>query len=126
MNPADLKYSEDHEWIRLGDDDLEVGITDYAQSELGDITFIELPEAGKDLEAHDEIGVIESVKAASDVYAPISGTVSAVNKTLEDMPETINRDPYGDGWICKFVDFDEAALGKLMSAEEYEKFVATK
>jgi glycine cleavage system H protein len=100
--PGDLKYTSEHEWLRQEDDgSVTVGITDHAQSALGDLVYVELPEAGQEVEAGGEMAVVESVKAASDVYAPISGTVIAVNEALADDPEKINSDPYGDGWIVR-------------------------
>jgi glycine cleavage system H protein len=126
MGPEEARYSEDHQWVTLGEHGAEVGITDYAQGELGDLTFVELPEVGKEVSQHEEIAVVESTKAASDVYAPISGRIVAVNTTLEDSPETINRDPYGDGWICRIKHYDEDEFNQLMDGEAYEEFISKK
>ncbi|HEX5786820.1 MAG TPA: glycine cleavage system protein GcvH [Woeseiaceae bacterium] len=119
--PGDLLYTNEHEWLRREDDgSVTVGITDHAQGALGDLVYVELPEVGQELEAEGEMAVVESVKAASDVYAPISGTVIAVNDVLADDPEKINADPYGDGWIVRITpegDFDD---GDLLSPDEYQ------
>ena len=111
--PGDLKYTDEHEWLRREEDgSVTVGITDHAQAALGDLVYVELPEVGQDVEAGGEMAVVESVKAASDVYAPVGGSVVAVNEELGDDPEKINADPYGDGWIVRLSAeaFDEAAL----------------
>jgi glycine cleavage system H protein len=118
--PGDLLYTSEHEWLRREDDgSVTVGITEHAQSALGDLVYVELPEIDQELEAEGEMAVVESVKAASDVYAPVSGTVVAVNETLADDPEKINADPYGDGWIVRIQpeDLDE---GDLMTPDEYQ------
>ena len=121
--PEDLKYTKTHEWIRLDDDgEVTVGITHHAQQLLGDLVFVELPEVGAEMNAEDNCAVIESVKAASDSYAPVAGEISAVNDDLADAPETINADPYGDGWIWKMSDTDPSALDSLMDAEAYAAF----
>ncbi|MDT8428674.1 MAG: glycine cleavage system protein GcvH [Pseudomonadales bacterium] len=118
--PEDLKYTATHEWVRLEDDGtVTIGITDHAQELLGDIVFIELPEEGKVVAARDEISVVESVKAASDIYAPVSGEVIAVNEDLVDAPETVNSSPYEDGWFCRVLPADEAELLELLDAEAY-------
>ncbi len=122
--PDTLKYTEDHEWVRLDGDTAVIGITDHAQEELGDITYVELPAEGKKVCSGEEIAVIESVKAASDILAPIAGTVSELNNTLDDEPEAINDSPYENGWICKLTDIDTAAVDALMSAADYEAFIA--
>ncbi|MCK5528198.1 MAG: glycine cleavage system protein GcvH [Kiritimatiellae bacterium] len=122
--PDTLKYTKDHEWVRLDGDTAVIGITDHAQSELGDITYVELPAEGKKVCSGEEIAVIESVKAASDILAPIAGTVSELNSTLDDEPEAINDSPYENGWICKLTDIDTAAVDALMSAADYEAFIA--
>jgi glycine cleavage system H protein len=120
--PADLKYTESHEWIQLGDDGVvAIGITDHAQAALGDLVFVELPEVDTELDASDACAVVESVKAASDIYAPIAGTVVAVNEMLADEPEKINDDPYVDGWIFKLKLADEASLDDLMDASAYSE-----
>jgi glycine cleavage system H protein len=123
MIPADLKYTTGHEWIKIEGDTATIGITDYAQSQLGDITYVELPPAGKDFTASDSVAVVESVKAASDVYTPVTGTVAAINEDLEGAPESINNDPYQAGWICKLSGVAVAELESAMGAEDYEKFL---
>jgi len=118
--PSELKYVTSHEWVRVDDDGVAtIGITDHAQELLGDVVFVELPEEGSTLASGDEMGVVESVKAASDIYAPISGEVVAVNEKLEDEPDLVNTDVYGDGWICKLKLTDEAELAELLDAEAY-------
>jgi glycine cleavage system H protein len=120
--PADLKYAESHEWIKdNGDGTATVGITDHAQEALGDLVFVELPEVGKQLAAKDACAVVESVKAASDIYTPVGGEVVAVNDTLEGAPETINDDAYGEGWIFRIKLDDAAQMGALLDAAGYEK-----
>lgn len=119
--PGELQYTKDHEWLRREDDgSVTVGISDHAQSALGDLVYVELPEVGQDLDVDGEMAVVESVKAASDVYAPLSGTVLAVNEALADDPEKINSDPYGDGWIVRLqpaADIDESTL---LSPADYQ------
>jgi glycine cleavage system H protein len=118
--PNELRYARTHEWARLEEDGtVTVGITDHAQDALGDVVFVELPEVGQQLSAQAEAGVVESVKAASDIYAPVTGTVVAVNETLEDAPENVNQDPYGDGWFFRIEPDDEADLEDLLDAEGY-------
>ena len=118
--PAELKYVESHEWLRKeADGTITVGITDFAQAALGDVVFIELPEVGTEVEANDDIAVVESVKAASDVYAPIAGTIVAVNEELVDAPEKANEDPYGDAWFFRMEPTDPNVLETLLSAEDY-------
>ena len=119
--PEDLQYTKSHEWVRTEDDTATIGITDHAQEELGDVVFVELPEVGATLDAGDTFGTVESVKAVSDLYTPVGGEVVEVNSALEDAPEHINEDPYGEGWIVKLRTTDEA---DLLSPEEYEKVVA--
>lgn len=120
--PEDLKYAASHEWVRVeADGTVVMGITDHAQELLGDIVFIELPEEGAEVAAKAEMSVVESVKAASDIYAPISGKVIAVNKTLLDAPETVNSSPYGDGWFCRIQPANAAELDELLSADAYAK-----
>ena len=122
--PAELKYARSHEWARLEEDGtVTVGITDHAQEALGDVVFVEHPEIGQQLLAQDEAGVVESVKAASDIYAPLSGKVVAVNADLEDAPEKVNQDPYGDGWFFRLAPDDTADLDELMDAEAYAEFL---
>lgn len=121
--PGDLLYTNDHEWLRQeGDGVVTVGITDHAATALGDLVYVELPEVGQDVDAGGEMAVVESVKAASDVYAPVAGSVTEVNEALSDDPEKINADPYGDGWIVKM---KVAALdeGELMSPDAYQKLL---
>ncbi len=118
--PADLKYANSHEWVRAdGDDVVTVGISDFAQEKLGDVVFVELPEEGAEVVAGDPVAVVESVKAASDIYAPVSGTVVAVNSSLEDAPEQVNEDAYEDGWFFKIKLSDSGELGDLMDADSY-------
>jgi glycine cleavage system H protein len=123
--PADLKYAESHEWIKdNGDGTATIGISDHAQEALGDLVFVELPEIGKQLAAKDACAVVESVKAASDIYSPVAGEVIAVNQTLESAPETINTDAYGEGWIFKLKLVDTAELADLFDAGGYEQILA--
>jgi len=120
--PSDLKYAATHEWARLEEDGtVTVGITDHAQHALGDVVFVELPELNASLDAGEEAGVVESVKAASDIYAPVGGTVTDINTKLEDEPETVNADPYSDGWFYKLQPSDTAELESLLSAEDYKQ-----
>ena len=118
--PEDLQYTKSHEWVRIEDGTATIGITDHAQEELGDVVFVELPEQGATIEAGDSFGTVESVKAVSDLYTPVGGEVVEVNSSLEDAPEKINDDPYGEGWIVKLSTSEEA---DLLSPEEYEKVV---
>jgi glycine cleavage system H protein len=118
--PEELQYTRSHEWVRTEGDTATVGITDYAQEELGDIVFVELPEEGATFEAGDSFGTVESVKAVSDLYSPVGGEVVEVNEALNDSPEKINEDPYGDGWIIKLRISDE---GDLLSASDYEQLL---
>jgi glycine cleavage system H protein len=119
------RYTKDHEWIRLDGDVAVVGITEHAQSQLGDVVYVELPEVGKSFAAGDEAAVVESVKAASEVYAPAGGEVVAVNAALADTPATVNEDAEGKGWFLKLKLKDPVELEKLMSAEQYKDYVAT-
>ncbi len=122
--PADLRYAKSHEWIKVAADGTAlVGITDYAQNSLGDITFVQLPKVGAALKAGETFGVVESVKAASDVYAPVAGTVLEVNKALDANPEKVNAAPYADGWMLKLKLADPASAGALLSADDYAKHV---
>ncbi|MFW6305058.1 MAG: glycine cleavage system protein GcvH [Candidatus Saliniplasma sp.] len=116
----DLKYTEKHEWIKIDGEEITYGITDYAQEELGDIVYVELPMEGEEVDKGDVIGVVESVKTVSDLYAPISGTISAVNMNLEGAPEQINEDPFGEGWIAKMGIDSKSELEELLTAEEYK------
>ncbi len=120
--PNDLRYTKSDEWIRLNGEIAEIGITDYAQSELGDIVFLELPEPGRYLQLDETFGVIESVKAASDLYAPVEGEVVEVNSALMSALETINQDPYGAGWMIRVRVKDPAQVESLMTAEEYRNY----
>jgi len=120
--PTELKYASSHEWVRLEEDGTcTVGITDHAQDSLGDVVYVESPEVGTVLSAGEEAGVVESVKAASDIYAPISGEVIAVNEVLEDAPETVNADSYTDGWFFKIKPADEGEFSELLDAEGYSE-----
>ena len=118
--PAELKYTKEHEWIRVEGEEAYVGITDYAQSQLGDIVFVEVETAGDNLEAGDTFGSIEAVKTVSDLYMPVSGEVLEFNSELEDQPDLVNKDPYGKGWIIKVKIEDEAQLDGLLSADAYK------
>jgi glycine cleavage system H protein len=122
--PETLRYSEEHEWVLIADGVATIGITDHAQEELGDIVFVELPALGAVLTKTATLGVVESVKAVSDVYAPIGGTVTTVNDRLTSNPEIINEDPYGEGWMVKVSVADNAEVEGLMSAAQYREFVA--
>lgn len=124
--PENLKYTRDHEWVRLEGTVATIGITEFAQSELGDIVFVELPAPGKIVKQKDALCVVESTKAASDVYSPIGGTVLEVNKTLSDKPELINSHSYTDGWMVKLTNPAQADLATLMSAFEYRKLLGDK
>ncbi len=123
MNPADLKYHKEHSWVKVDGNRATIGITEYAQESLGDIVYMDLPEADGQVEADGEIGEIESTKATSTVISPVTGTIVKVNSELEDAPETINEDPYGKGWIVVVEMDNSSELSALMDAEEYEKFV---
>ncbi|MDD3762745.1 MAG: glycine cleavage system protein GcvH [Nevskiales bacterium] len=124
--PADLKYVKSHEWLRVeADGTVTIGITDHAQEALGDLVFVETPEAGRQLAAGDSCAVVESVKAASDVYAPIAGEVIAANETLGSSPEVLNSDPYGEGWMWKMKPADAAEIDKLLDAAGYEDYLKT-
>jgi len=119
--PGDLMYTSEHEWLRREDDGgVTIGITDHAQAALGDLVYVELPEVGQDLQSGGDMAVVESVKAASDVYAPISGEVTAVNEELGDDPEKINADPYGDGWIVRMRPSEEIDEGALLAPNDYQ------
>ena len=122
---TETRYTKEHEWIRLDGDAAIVGITEHAQSQLGDVVFVELPEIGKSFAAGDEAAMVESVKAASEVYAPAGGEVIAVNDALADAPATVNEDAEGKGWFLKLKLADPAELEKLMTAQQYKEFVAT-
>ncbi len=122
--PDDCRYTKDHEWVRLGDEGLAaVGVTDYAQQELGDIVFVELKEAGEAVAAEEPFGTVEAVKTVSELFAPIAGTIEEVNAALDGTPETVNQDPYGDGWMVKIRPDNAADVDALMSAEEYKHLI---
>ncbi len=122
--PGDLLYTKDHEWLRREEDgSVTIGITDHAQSALGDLVYVELPEVNQDVDEGGEMAVVESVKAASDVYAPIGGSIAAVNEKLAEDPEKINSDPYGDGWIVRMQPSEAIDEGALMSPDDYQQFV---
>jgi len=121
--PADLRYTKTHEWIRVDGKSITVGITDYAQEQLGDLTYVEPPTPKDNVEAEEEVAVVESVKAASDVYAPLSGEISAVNPLLVQHPELINSDPYGEGWIFKMQPDDPSEVDMLLDADQYEELI---
>jgi len=117
--PDDRRYLESHEWVHTDDGRARVGITDFAQDELGDVVFVELPDEGDELAAGEAFGVVESIKAVSDIYAPISGTVTAVNEALFDQPELVNEDPFGEGWMLDLEPADESELDDLLDADTY-------
>ena len=125
MEPADRKYTEDHEWAKLDEGLAVVGITDYAQEQLGDIVYVELPQPGDTLEKSQSFGIIESVKAASDLFAPIGGEVVEINEELVDRPELVNQDPYEAGWMVKVQPEDEMQMDDLLTAEEYAAHLET-
>jgi len=122
--PTDLKYTSDHEWAKMEDGVATIGITDYAQGELGDVVFVELPEVGTEVEKGESFGTIEAVKAVADLFSPVSGEVVEVNSLLEDAPETVNKDPYGDGWMVKIKLAHPEEFDALMDAEAYEKHIS--
>jgi glycine cleavage system H protein len=122
--PAGLKYSKEHEWVATEETVATIGITDYAQDQLGEIVYVELPAVGDKISKDDAFGVVESVKAVSDIYAPVSGTVVEVNQELPESPEMINEDPYGDGWLVKVKVSDDSELDDLLDNEEYEELIA--
>jgi glycine cleavage system H protein len=122
--PGDLRYSRNHEWARANDDgSITIGITDHAQDQLGDLVYVEVPEPGREVEADEACAVVESVKAASDMYAPIAGTVIEANEALADKPEMVNQDAYGEGWLIRLKPSSSDALSGLMDADAYQKFV---
>jgi glycine cleavage system H protein len=123
MVPKDLKYSEEHEWVQVESGVATVGISDYAQEELGDIVFVELPEIGERFAQMEVFGTVEAVKAVSELYAPVSGEIVEVNQKLEDTPQLINSDPYGDGWIIKVKLEDQGELDNLLSPKEYQELI---
>ncbi len=121
--PADLKYTEDHEWVRVEGDTATVGVTDFAQGELGDVVFVEIETEGEELDKGETFGTVEAVKTVSDLFMPVGGEVAEVNEELADEPELVNKDPYGKGWMVKIKVADSSELGDLMSADDYEKMV---
>lgn len=121
--PDDLRYTSDHEWARLEDGGLRIGITDYAQDALGDIVFVQLPDPGSKVAAGDSFAEVESTKSVSDVYAPVSGKVVEINSELADSPQRINEDPYGEGWLCLIAPDDAEAAASLLDAEGYAKLI---
>ena len=123
--PAELRYTREHEWARLEGDRARIGITAFAQEQLGDVVFVELPKVGAQVTAMQSFGVVESVKAVSDLFAPVSGEVVEVNGLLTKKPETVNADPYGQGWLIVIEYADAKELDALMTAADYEKFIAT-
>jgi len=122
-NPANLRYSKEHEWVRLDGDRATIGITDHAQSELGDVVYVELPEVGRNVDQNEAFAVVESVKAVSDIYAPVAGEVVETNNNLNDQPEKINESPYEDGWIAVLKVSDPSQVDGLMDAAAYEAFI---
>ncbi len=122
--PADLLYTRQHEWIQADGEKATVGITDFAQQELGDVVYVELPEVGQHFDAEESFGSVESVKAVSEIYMPLAGKVVEVNPLLANAPETVNSDPYGDGWMIRLILDDPSGLDQLMTADEYRRFLA--
>ncbi len=122
--PTELRYTKTHEWVRLEKNGVAtIGITDFAQEQLGDLTYIELPGVGDNVEAQSEVAVVESVKAAADIYAPVAGAIIEVNKKLEEQPELVNSDPFGDGWIFKLRPDDASEIDMLLDADSYEDMI---
>jgi glycine cleavage system H protein len=124
VNPADLRYHKEHEWVRVEGDTAVIGISDFAQDQLGEVVYVDLPSAGDTFAAGDTFGEIESVKSVSELFSPVSGSVTEVNDDLDATPEIINSDPYGAGWMIKVAMSDASELGALMSADEYDSFIA--
>ncbi len=123
--PEDRKYTKDHEWAKSDGNTVVVGITDHAQSALGDVVYVDLPAVGRELKSHETFGVVESIKAVSDLYAPVAGKVVAVNEEVKNDPAQINQDPHGKAWLIKLEGVDASALGGLMDAKAYDQYVAT-
>ncbi len=121
--PENLKYTKDHEWVLIDGENGTVGITEYAQGELGDVVFVELPTVGRNVKQHDSFGTIEAVKAVSDLYAPVSGAINEINKELEKTPELVNKDPYGKGWMVKIKLSNASEIGGLLSASAYKQLI---
>jgi glycine cleavage system H protein len=126
MYPTDLRYSKEHEWVRVEGNTAVVGITDYAQHELGDVVYVELPKVGTKLAAGQPLGTVESVKAVSEIYSPVAGEVTEVNSALSQTPETINKDPHGAAWLIKLKVTDASAISALMDAAAYQAFISDK
>ena len=122
--PAELKYTKDHEWVRIEDDEAVIGITDFAQSELGDIVFVEVETEGESIESEEIFGSVEAVKTVSDLFMPLSGEVLSFNSELEDAPEVVNSDPYGDGWMIRVKLSDPSEIDTLLSAEQYKDLIS--
>lgn len=122
-HPSDRKYSKEHEWVVVDGDTAVIGITDFAQNQLGEVVYVDLPGAGDSITSGDTFGEIESVKSVSELYAPVSGEITEVNEALSDSPETVNADPHGDGWMVKVTLDDTTSVDELMSADEYDAFV---
>ena len=121
--PSELRYTKTHEWVRLDKGVATIGVTDFAQEQLGDLTYVELPAVGDNVEAQSEVAVVESVKAAADVYAPVAGTIAEINKKLMDQPELINSDPFGEGWLFKLRPDDASEIDMLLDADQYEDMI---
>jgi glycine cleavage system H protein len=121
--PAELKYTADHEWIRIEGDTATIGITDFAQGELGDIVFVDINTVGKALQANDIFGTVEAVKTVSDLFLPVSGTITEFNAGLESAPESVNKDPYGEGWMVKMTISSADDIAKLLSADQYQALI---
>ena len=121
--PQDLKYTKEHEWVKVNGETVTVGITDHAQDQLGDIIFVEFPDLDEEIEKNESFGTIEAVKTVADLFAPISGTVTEINETLEESPESVNTDPYGAGWFVKVSIADAGELDELMTAEQYGELI---
>jgi len=121
--PADLKYTKDHEWVRIEGDVATIGITDFAQGELGDIVFVEIETNGQSLTAHEVFGTVEAVKTVSDLFMPLSGTVNAANTSIDQNPESVNKDPYGAGWMIKITVSNPEEIGQLLDAEAYKSLI---
>jgi len=122
--PAELLYTKEHEWVRVDGDTATIGITDHAQQELGDVVYVELPEVGRELEAHESFGSVESVKAVSEIFSPVSGSVLKANSQLTDSPEEVNGDPYGAGWMIQVKIANPSEIDSLMSAADYSSYLA--
>jgi glycine cleavage system H protein len=121
--PAELKYTEDHEWVRVEGETAVVGVTDFAQGELGDVVFVEIETEGEELDKGETFGTVEAVKTVSDLFMPVGGEVAEVNEALADEPELVNKDPYGKGWMIKIKMRDSSELGELLSADDYKKMI---